>query len=429
MKIAVVGAGYVGLTTASVLASWGHVVKLVEKDAQRRTQLEQGEVPFFEPGLAELVRRQLKTPAASGEFSLQIFSSLEPVLPAVELTFLCVGTPSRPDGRANLDQVFAVAAQVGKNRRSEHLLVIKSTVPPGTARQVADLYPQRVASNPEFLREGSALADTLHPERIVLGVDRVEDAEILRRLYAPTGSPILVTDPTSAELIKYASNAFLATKISFINSIANLCEKLGADVTRVAQGMGLDSRIGPAFLGAGIGYGGSCFPKDTLALEKLARQVGYNFRLLQATRLTNLEQRLLVIRKLEKELGPLAGKKIALWGLAFKANTDDLRQAPALTITRRLRRKGAQVVAYDPVVAKKPLSGKGPGPALVVDPYAATAGAHALVIVTDWAEFSRLDLERVYWSMAANPVLIDGRNLLDPARARAIGFRYHGIGR
>ncbi|MCL4424408.1 MAG: UDP-glucose/GDP-mannose dehydrogenase family protein [Firmicutes bacterium] len=519
MKIGVVGAGYVGLTTAVVLASWGHDVRLVEKDSRRRALLARGEVPFFEPGLQELFRSCLNR--------LQVFPQLGSAFPDVNLTFLCVGTPPLPDGGADLRQVFHVAEQVARLASRQHLLVLKSTVPPGTAKKVASLYPQRVASNPEFLREGTALKDSLHPDRIIIGADEPAAAEILHQLYLPARAPIFITDPTSAEMIKYASNAFLATKISFINSIANICERVGADVEPVARGMGLDSRIGQAFLGAGLGYGGSCFPKDLMALEKLARSNGYNFRLLRATRLTNAEQRSLVVGKLQQELGDLRGKRVAFWGLTFKAGTDDLRQTPALVIIRALLRRGAEVSAFDPQVTGRPgksalrpdrgtlshgllpqVEGtdsgqKGPpnsrralppgrlqrvaglssgetdlpkspktlprlvtrpGLRLASDPYQAVEGAGALVIATDWPEFRQVDLTRVYQLMqrggtptvkslpnppgseslsrggAADfcqegetagpaPVIIDGRNLLNPTAVREIGFRYRGMGR
>jgi UDPglucose 6-dehydrogenase len=455
-NVGVIGAGYVGLVTGACLAHVGHAVTLVDADEERVASLERADVPIYEPGLEPLMTKSAER--------LRFTTELELVVPWADVVFIAVDTPQWEDGSADLSNVAAVASGIGRAlaeapARERPLIVVnKSTVPVGSGDYVSMLTcdgleeaggegaaPFLVVSNPEFLREGSAIYDTLFPDRIVVGSDSREALDAMRALYKPlleqsfpieldprpkVAVPFVTTDLASAEMIKYAANAFLATKVSFINEVANLCELVGADVSEVAYGIGLDQRIGARFLNAGIGWGGSCFPKDLLALRAVAREYDYETPLLDATVAVNERQKKLVISKLQRELHTLKGKRIALLGLSFKPNTDDLREAPSLEIACTLNALGAKVVGYDPVATKKAIaSGLLPASMKVVfDPYEALTGAHAAVIVTEWEEFRELNLERVASLMDKPPVLIDGRNALDPREVRATKIRYRSFG-
>lgn len=453
--VGVVGAGYVGLTTGACLAHLGHRVTCVDNDPKLVAELRECRIPFYEPGLEELVARGMRLGR------LRFSTDLAPVVREAEVVFIAVGTPQGDGGSADLSGVGAVARGVGRalseraDRERPLLVVNKSTVPVGSGDYVSmllregaeeggnDAVDYRVASNPEFLREGSAIYDSLFPDRIVVGADSREALDTLRALYEPileqgfptefdprpkVAVPFVTTDPASAELIKYAANAFLATKISFVNEVANLCELVGADIKEVSAGMGLDERIGSRFLGAGIGWGGSCFPKDVAALRAIAREYDYEPALLDATVAVNERQRKRVLTKLQQELHTLKGKRVALLGLAFKPNTDDLRGAPSLEIGRSLSALGARVVGYDPV-AGKAARDLVPEMRVVFDPYEALKGAHAAVVTTEWDELRGLDLRRTASLMSKPSLLVDGRNALDPASVRAVGLRYRGFGR
>ena len=463
--IGVVGAGYVGLVTAACLARLGHRVRCIDRDKDRVRGLTSARMPFYEPGLEDLVSRGVD----GGRLSFAGPEAMRQLAREAEMIFIAVDTPQREDGSADLSSVAVLAKSIGRTlaqvppRRERPLLVVnKSTVPVGSGDYVSMLIREGideevgredahaveafvVASNPEFLREGSAVYDSLFPDRIVVGSDSGEALDTLRILYEPIMEqsfpselnprpkavvPFVTTDLVSAEMIKYAANAFLATKISFINEISNLCELVGADTQKVAYGIGLDGRIGPRFLSAGIGWGGSCFPKDVAALQVMAREYELETPLLEATVSVNERQRKRVITKLQRELHTLKGKRIALLGLSFKPNTDDLREAPSLEIAELLDALGARVVGYDPVAAKKVASRLPPSPMTVVfDPYEAVSGAHAAVVITEWEEFRQLDLGRVASLMRNPPLLVDGRNALDPKEVRAAGIRYRGFGR
>jgi UDPglucose 6-dehydrogenase len=436
MKVTVIGLGHVGLVTAGALARWGHEVVGYEIDPDRMSKLLGGEVPFYEPGLGELMDEG----HAAGR--LTYMPELPEALAGAEVAFVCVGTPPLPGGGPDLSYVEAVGRAVAEHTTGDLVLVEKSTVPANTGRrleQVITREQQRngnshhidVASNPEFLKEGSAVHDTLHPDRIVYGTsgERARDAlrEIYRVVAEQDGCPVVETDLASAELIKHASNAFLATRISFMNAVARICERVGADVEEIARGMGLDARIGPAFLRAGIGYGGSCFPKDVDAFAHLSRQVGYEFALLEAVRTINEGQRQLVLDKLEAELWHLEGKTITLLGAAFKPGTDDLREAPAMYIARELLAVGAKVRIYDPV-ALEGVAAEIPEAELYVDPLEACRDAHAAVVTTEWDEVRELNADDLMKALAY-PIVIDGRNAFDPDTFIEAGVRYHSIGR
>jgi UDPglucose 6-dehydrogenase len=459
LNIGLVGAGYVGLVTGACLAHLGYQVMCVDRDEERLASLEAGWVPFYEPGLEELVRK-------NGD-RLHFSTDLASVVSEADVVFIAVDTPRGRDGSADLSNVASVARGIGSalagpeaSPRERPLVVVnKSTVPVGSGDYVSMLIRDGVeevggdeatpfpvvVSNPEFLREGSAVYDSLFPDRIVVGADSTEAMDTLRALYKPiieqsfpteldprpkVAVPFLTTDLASAEMIKYAANAFLATKISFINEVANLCELVGADVGEVAYGIGLDERIGPRFLSAGIGWGGSCFPKDVAALRAVAGEYSYEPVLLEAAVAVNERQRKQVIGKLQRELRTLKGKRVALLGLAFKPNTDDLREAPSLTIAQSLDSLGARVVGYDPVAGDAAASsGLLPTSMKVVfDPYEALMGAHAAVLVTEWEQIRTLDLKKVASLMKDPPLLVDGRNVLDPEKVRAAGIHYRGFG-
>jgi UDPglucose 6-dehydrogenase len=418
--IGVVGVGWVGLVTAACFAELGHGVRAMDVDEAKVESLRSGEVPIHEPGLAELVQRNAER--------LQFTTSMDEVLDAARLLFVCVDTPPTYSGDADLSRVRAVVD--GLREDGEHALVMKSTVPAGTGASIKrDVLSLAYVSCPEFLKEGSAVDDFMHPERVVVGAEPGDEwaADAVAAIYQPLGGELVRTDLASAEMIKLASNAFLATKISFINEIANVSELVGADVTEVARGMGLDRRIGPSFLRAGIGYGGSCFPKDTEALKTLAGNTGYHFQLLNAVIEVNELQKRRVIGKLEKHLGSLVGKEIALLGLAFKPDTDDMREASSLVLAARLQGEGANVRAYDPV-AEDEASELLPSVDLASSAADALDGADAAVLVTEWPEFAELDWKQLR-ELMANPLVVDGRNFLDAAALRDAGFTYEGIGR
>ena len=420
--VGVIGTGYVGLVTAAGFAALGSDVYCVDIDAAKVEGLRAGRIPIWEPGLEELI--------AEHRERLHFSTGLEDALEHARLLFVAVGTPPTYSGDADLSAVHAVVGAMPASDR--HALVMKSTVPVGTGESIERVFAQqgkgfRYVSCPEFLKEGSAVRDFLQPDRVVIG-DRGDWAgDAVEALYAPIGAPIVRTDIKSAEMVKLASNAFLATKISFINEIANVCEETGADVVEVARGMGLDDRIGPKFLQAGIGFGGSCFPKDVTALKQLAGNSGYHFQLLNAVIEVNELQKRRVIAKLQKHLGSLVGKEIALLGLAFKPNTDDMREASSLVLSARLQGSGARVRAYDPVAEDEARELLG-GVELKASAAEAIAGADAVVLVTEWPEFGELDLAQMAASMRGS-VLVDGRNFIDPVAARSAGLIYEAIGR
>jgi UDPglucose 6-dehydrogenase len=421
--IGVIGTGYVGLVTAAGFAELGSEVWCIDIDADKVRGLQEGRVPIWEPGLEELVTRHRDRM----HFSTDLAAALE----HARLLFVAVGTPPTYSGDADLSAVHAVVDAMPAS--DDHALVMKSTVPVGTGDDVKRAFAQqgkggfRYVSCPEFLKEGSAIKDFMEPDRVVVGDDGDWAGDAVVELYRPLGAPLVRTDVRSAEMVKLASNAFLATKISFINEIANVCEETGADVVEVARGMGLDARIGNKFLQAGIGFGGSCFPKDVTALKQLAGNSGYHFQLLNAVIEVNELQKRRVISKLQKHLGDLVGKEIGLLGLAFKPDTDDMREASSLVLSARLQAAGARVRGYDPVAedeARKLISGVDFKPSA----QEVAHGADALVLVTEWPEFRELDLAAVAASMRGS-LVVDGRNFLDPARVREAGLVYEGIGR
>jgi UDPglucose 6-dehydrogenase len=429
MNLSVIGTGYVGLVTAACFADLGHRVVGVDRDVARIAGLTENRMPFFEAGLPELVQRGLETGR------LRFTTSIPTAVDEAEAIFITVGTPSRDDGNADLSDVSAAAEGIARALRDYRLIVEKSTVPIKTGERIRDqiqlltrsAVPFDVACNPEFLREGSAVHDFMHPDRVVVGVTNERSERVLREIYAPLKCPIMVTDLTTAEMIKHASNAFLALKISYINAVANICERVGADVRQVADGMGYDGRIGRAFLDAGVGYGGSCFPKDVAAFIQIAREAGYEFRLLEEVARINEGQRDVLVRHLKDALWVLRNRTVAVLGLAYKANTDDVREAPALTIAQRLLNEGAAVRAYDPA-AEMNARALLPSVTFCPNPYEAARGSDAVVVLTDWDEFRTLDLVRLR-DLVRRPVLIDGRNIFDPSSVRSLGFHYTGMGR
>ena len=435
MKIAMVGSGYVGLVSGACFADFGHDVVCIDKDPAKIDSLKAGIMPIYEPGLAELVGSNVK----AGRLSFT--TDLAEGIAGASAIFIAVGTPSRRgDGHADLSFVYAVAAEVGANLRQEAVIITKSTVPVGTGDEVERILTEAnpgvrfaVASNPEFLREGAAIGDFKHPDRIVIGTDDEWARQVMTEVYRPlflNKSPILFTSRRSSELIKYAANAFLAVKITFINEMADLCEKVGADVQDVSRGIGMDNRIGPKFLHAGPGYGGSCFPKDTLALLKTAEDYEAPTRIVEAVVKVNDARKRAMGRKVIEALGGMdaaRGKKVAMLGLTFKPNTDDMRDSPAIAVAQALIDAGVDVAAYDPegMELAKPLM---PEVAMQANAYQAIDGADATVIVTEWDAFRALDLDRVKQLMKA-PVLVDLRNIYDPAEVRAKGFAYSSVGR
>ncbi len=428
--ITVIGTGYVGLVTGTCFADLGNKVVGLDIDESKIQALQQGIVPIFEPGLEEMVRRNME----AGRLSFT--TSYEEALKDADFVFVAVGTPEGVDGEADLRYVRMAAESIAKAMDHPIIVVNKSTVPVGTGDFVADIIrkyqrepiPFAVVSNPEFLREGSAIHDFLNPDRVILGSTEQEAAEKVAQLYLPLRAPIMITDLRTAEMIKYASNAFLATRISFINEIATICERLGADVKEVARGMGYDKRIGPYFLDAGLGFGGSCFPKDVKALEHMALVHGAHPQLLRAVMEINRDQRRRVVLKLRELLGgSLRDKVIGLLGLSFKPNTDDMREAPSIELYHMLTNEGAVVRGYDPVAMENARHIL-PEMELADNPYTLAKGADALVVVTEWNEFKNLDLKRILSLMRGN-VLIDGRNIYEPETMRQLGFVYRGMGR
>ena len=429
-QICVIGVGYVGLVTAACFADLGNRVVALDVDEQRVENLKKGIMPIYEPGLKELVDRNTKARR------LSFTTSYADGLQGAEFAFIAVGTPSGVDGNADLQYVDSAARSIAQNMTAPLIIINKSTVPIGTGDWVADIVKSAqatpidfaVVSCPEFLREGSAIGDFMSPHRTVIGSLDRDAASKVAQLHLPLRAPIVITDLRTAEMIKYASNAFLATKISFINELADLCELVGADVKEVAAGMGYDARIGRHFLDAGLGWGGSCFPKDVEALAYMAKEKGLNPRILNQVMDVNYDRRKTVIRHLEQLVGgSLKGKRIGLLGLAFKPNTDDMRDAPSIDISNGLVAAGAQVRAYDPV-ARKTAAPLMPAVEICDDVYAMAEGCDALVVVTEWNEFKHLDLERVK-ELLNSPIIYDGRNIYDPALMHDMGFAYRAIGR
>ena len=427
MRIAVIGTGYVGLVTGACLADLGHSVIGVDKDADKISRLNRGEVTIYEVGLPELLSRHLGR-------SLSFTTETAEAVGESEIVFITVGTPQGEDGSADMSYVIEAAGDIAGAINGYKIIVNKSTMPVGSTRLVERVIKERaegeefdVISNPEFLREGTAVRDFMHPDRIVVGTESQRAAGVMAELYRPLNAPLFITDPASAEMIKYASNAFLATKVSFINAIANICEAVDADVKEVAMGMGYDRRIGFEFLRSGPGFGGSCFPKDCQALIDIARRSGYSFYLLEGVMKVNREQMELMAKKVERRLGGLEGKRIAAWGLAFKANTDDVRDSPALQIIRTLLEGGAEVKAYDPQAMENAREAM-PGLRCVDSALEAAEGADLLLILTDWDEFKLQDFRRVGEAMKGREIL-DTRNCLEPLSVRRLGFDYEGVGR
>jgi len=433
MNICVVGTGYVGLVAGTCLADLGHHVICCDRDEGKIALLRDGGVPIYEPGLDHLIARNVR------EGRLDFSTDTPAGVARTEVVYIAVGTPPAPDGSADLSGVFAVAAEVAKSMTQDTTVVIKSTVPVGTADRVREVLGEHaswafdVVSNPEFLKEGNAIEDFLKPDRIVVGCRDEATRKVMGELYEPlmrSGKPVLFMANRSAELTKYASNAFLATRISFINEIALLCERLGADVDSVRRGAGTDSRIGQRFFFPGVGYGGSCFPKDVKALMSTATDHGFPLSILQAVEDVNGRQKEVLADKVLERFGTdLRGVRIAVWGLSFKPETDDMREAPSLVVIAALLAAGARITAYDPEAIEEARKHLGDTVDFANDPMKAVEGARALLVVTEWNEFRKPDWEEVRSGMAADPVVFDGRNIYSPHRMRAHGFEYHCIGR
>ncbi len=431
MNITVIGSGYVGLVAGACLAETGNPVICADVDAAKIEGLKQNVLPIYEPGLDDYVERNQK------QQRLSFTTDIAAAIAGADVVFIAVGTPPDEDGSADLRHVIDVAEQIGRHMTRELVVVTKSTVPVGTALKVSDAiapnaqYPYHMCSNPEFLKEGAAIDDFMKPDRVVIGVDSDHARSVMAELYAPfvrTGKPIIFMDIASAEMTKYAANAMLATRISFMNEIANLCEIVGADVDQVRKGIGSDSRIGPAFLFPGPGYGGSCFPKDVKALVRTARERKLTLHVLDAVEQANDIQKHRLCQKLQAALGSLRGKRIAIWGLAFKPNTDDMREAPSLVLIEELLGAGATIVAHDPVAMPETRRRIGEAIGYAETSYAALEGADALAIVTDWNEYRHPDFARIK-STLSSPVIVDGRNLYDARKMRTLGFTYQSIGR
>ena len=432
MKISIIGTGYVGLVQAACFADSGNNVLCMDIDEKKINNLKKGIIPIYEPGLEEMVRKN--TEDGRMEFTTNLKSAVE----KSDILFICLPTPQSEDGAADLTYVLGVAEHIAEHMNDDKIIVSKSTVPVGTVDKIRQIirkhtkYEVEVVSNPEFLKEGAAIQDSLKPDRIILGTKNKKAIAVLTELYEPfvrTGNPILIMDERSAEMTKYAANAFLATKISFMNELANLCERVGADIDLVRRGMGTDPRIGQQFLFAGVGYGGSCFPKDVKALVKTGHEHEYELKILRAVDEVNEKQKKVLLKKVNRYFNnQLTGKTIAVWGLAFKPQTDDMRDAPSVVVINSLLEMGAKVKAHDPVAmprAKALLDGKLD---LVETSYEALKGADALLIVTEWNEFRRPDFERMK-SLMKKPVIFDGRNIYDPKEMKEKGFVYFGIGR
>jgi UDPglucose 6-dehydrogenase len=434
MKIAVVGTGYVGLVVGACFAETGNEVTCIDQDAAKIRLLNRGKIPIYEPGLEELVRRN------ASEKRLTFTTSLREAVRRAKVVFIAVGTPTGEDGSADLKHVLAAATEIAQALSGYTVIVDKSTVPAGTAELVQQTmarvaeHPFTVVSNPEFLKQGAAVEDFLKPDRVVIGTTDTRAATVMRELYRPftrTGAPIMIMDTASAEVCKYAANAMLATRISFMNEIANVCERFGADIDKVRQAIASDKRIGPAFLFPGVGYGGSCFPKDVKAIIKFSSDRKYRFRILEAVEQVNERQKLRLLERIDQHFGrknPIKGKTVAVWGLSFKPRTDDMREAPAVPIIAGLLERGVKVRAFDPeakAVAKRIFKNR---IHYARNAYDALKGAHALLVVTEWNEFREPDFAKMKRTMNA-PVIFDGRNLYDPAQIRELGFTYTSIGR
>ncbi len=430
MNISIIGSGYVGLVTGSCFAELGNRVICADNNSKKIEGLKKGVIPIYEPGLKELIMSNVK------KKRLKFTSSIKEAVLASEVIFIAVGTPSLENGEADLTYIENVARNIAQNLNGYRLIVEKSTVPVETGKWVKQTIATYIkhkvkfdiASNPEFLREGQAIGDFMHPDRIVIGVESKTARDILVNLYRPLNAPIVITDIKSAELIKHASNSFLATKISFINAISRICEKVGADVVEVACGLGLDKRIGPNFLNAGLGYGGSCFPKDLDAFVTISEKLGYDFGLLKAAREINQQQKAFFLSKIKDALWILKEKSIGILGLSFKPNTDDIRNAPAIEIIQALQVEGAKIKVYDPSSMEKAKAVLGKKVKFCNDPYEACRGSDCLLVVTEWDEFKELDFSRVK-KLLKRPLVIDGRNIYDPKRMEKLGFTYVGIGR
>lgn len=427
MNIAIIGTGYVGLVTGAVFADLGHNVNCVDIDAEKISSLQSGVLPFFEPGLSELVLYNVE------QNRLHFTTSYADAIPQAKIVFICVGTPPGKNGEADLSYLFASVSETAKHLKGYTLITIKSTVPIGVEENLQEIIKKTTkakfefASCPEFLREGSAVQDTKNPDRLVIGTKSKKAADLLLDLYKHFNGQRLVCDLTSAQMIKYVSNTLLATKISFANAIANLCEKLGADVEVVLEGAGLDKRIGRTFLNPGVGYGGSCFPKDTQAFINIASNAGYQFELLEAVEKINHQQIDYFIDKLKNLLTGKPGK-VAVLGLSFKPNTDDIREAPAIKIIHKLLADGYKITAYDPIANSNAQKIFGDKVTFADDPYSAVEGTQAMLIVTDWNEFKELDLIQVK-KLMKKPIILDGRNIYEPKKVKQLGFIYSGIGR
>jgi UDPglucose 6-dehydrogenase len=431
VNIGVIGTGYVGLVVGACLAENGNAVICVDKDADKIATLKGGDIPIYEPGLEELISRNV------AEERLSFSTDLPDAVRRSDILFVAVGTPQDEDGSADLSHVLEVAREIGRAMNGPKVVVNKSTVPVGTAARVRGVIsemtkqPFSVVSNPEFLKEGVAVEDFLKPDRVVIGTDDPKVEALMRELYEPfvrTGHPILVMDPASAELTKYAANAMLASRISFMNEVANLCDEVGADVRQVRLGMGTDSRIGASFLFPGIGYGGSCFPKDVKALLRMGEDAGCEMKVVGAVDQANEAQKTILVPRLERYLGGLPGRVVAIWGLAFKPRTDDLREAPALAVIEELLAAGAGVRAYDPKAMPGARRQLGDRVVFCNRSYEAVEGADALVLATEWNEFREPDFPRIK-TLMRRPAIFDGRNIYNPQHLRALGFYYEGIGR
>jgi UDPglucose 6-dehydrogenase len=431
MKIAVIGSGYVGLVAGACLAENGNDVVCVDKDPVKVRSLQRGKIPIYEPGLEEMVRRN------KSEKRLTFTTALARGVRQAQIIFIAVGTPTGEDGSADLQHVLGVAREIARAMNGYKVVVNKSTVPVGTAVKVREVirrettHPFSVVSNPEFLKQGAAIDDFMKPDRVVIGAEDPRSAELMKELYAPftrTGAPIMMMDCPSAELSKYAANAMLATRISFMNEVANVCEAVGANVDQVRRAVASDRRIGPSFLFPGVGYGGSCFPKDVKAMVRFAGDKEYDFRILRAVEAVNESQKSRLVTKMEAQFGSLKGKRIALWGLAFKPKTDDMREAPAVPLIQGLLAAGATVHAYDPEAMKVARGLFGSKIHYADSSYAALTGADALAIITEWNEFREPDFGRMR-KLMRSPIIFDGRNIYNPENLRALGFTYISMGR
>lgn len=433
MNIGVIGTGYVGLVVGACLAETGNDVLCADIDAEKVERLNAGDVPIYEPDLERLVERNLETGR------LRFTTSVAETVRASTVVFIAVGTPPNEDGSADLQHVLAVAEEIGRAMNGEKIVLTKSTVPVGTAREVRETierltsHPVHVCSNPEFLKEGAAVEDFMKPDRVVIGADSERAKEVLAELYAPfvrTGNPILFMDIPSAELTKYAANAMLATRVSFMNEMAQVCERVGANIDLVRYGIGSDRRIGPGFLFAGVGYGGSCFPKDVKALVRTGDEIRYALRILRAVEAVNDGQKRVILEKIDRHFGEgkARGRTFAVWGLSFKPETDDMREAPSIVVVEGLLERGAHVRAHDPQAMRTARTVFGDRITYCAQDYDALEGAEALIVVTEWNQYRRPDFERVR-RLLRKPLVFDGRNLYAPERMAALGFTYYSIGR